>query len=197
MRIVTTSPVNIRSGPAMVYETVGKAKRGMEFQSTEYKKDGGKTGWYKTSLGWICEKYVSVAKDYKSTVNFDYDPTRNASISLGGGTKAIDAINSVQQSIQNGSWAQSTLAQNVLTGVFGSSGYNTPGEDVYLAKRIFGEPYQFRDNVDIRNPSGSQFFQVIHYSYLIYQISKKLITLMHLIILLRTSMKVVQTSVTV
>ena len=42
MRIVTTSPVNIRSGPAMVYETVGKAKRGMEFQSTEYKKDGGK-----------------------------------------------------------------------------------------------------------------------------------------------------------
>ena len=154
MRIVTTSPVNIRSGPAMVYETVGKAKRGMEFQSTEYKKDGGKTGWYKTSLGWICEKYVSVAKDYKSTVNFDYDPTRNASISLGGGTKAIDAINSVRQSIQNGSWAQSTLAQNVLTGVFGSSGYNTPGEDVYLAKRIFGEPYQFRDNVDIRNPSG-------------------------------------------
>lgn len=161
MRIVTRYDVNIRSGPGMAFEIIDTAKRATEFQATEFRKDEGRIGWYKTSKGWICGKYVTLAKDYVATTKEDPDDMdlqKNASISLGGLTRDVSSIS---QQINNGRQYANSRLTDAVGGLipsfdellYGSLGGEGQG-DIYLGRRIFGEPYQYRDTVDIRNPRG-------------------------------------------
>ena len=63
MKIVTTTDINIRSGPDMIHEVVGHVKRGTQLNSYEFRKDAQRIGWYKIDKGWVCSKYVTNARD--------------------------------------------------------------------------------------------------------------------------------------
>lgn len=149
MRVVTKTDVNIRSGPEMVFDVVGTASKGTAYDAIEYKRDNAKIGWYKIGeLGWICEKYLDFSPNTVSSKSLKVEPQRN--ISLGG---VVRDISSVGETIMNGAEALSTADGTVLLGLFNDS--DTVGEDVYLARRIFGEPYQLRETEDFRYTAGN------------------------------------------
>lgn len=156
-RLVTKSAMNVRKGPGMVFETVKQIPENTELFADEFRKAADGVGWYKISgLGWVCAEYVTLAQDVVADKNLPkkgkIDLQQFSSISLGGGT-TVD-VGSVAGSISHGRQSLETAAESVLRGVFGSSGFDTPGPDYFLKQRIFGAPYQFRKSEDIRNPSG-------------------------------------------
>ena len=146
VRITTKCPVHIRTGPGISYSVLRDAEKGESFLSSEFKKDAANIGWYRVNKGWICSKYVTLAQD----INAKVDNTTKKS----GPSSATDFMPGVTQKIvQTG---VSTIGKSILGSVLGTDehGNLTQPEDsmndLFLARRAYGFPYQFRDTIDMR-----------------------------------------------
>lgn len=59
----TYAGVNVRTGPGIGYNLVGKLLPGTQVEITEV-KTGGSSKWGKTEKGWICMDYVTMISNY-------------------------------------------------------------------------------------------------------------------------------------
>ena len=147
-RVVTISPVNIRKGPGIVFDEVECIESKVALVATEFKKDAANIGWYKVDKGWVCSKYVSLAKDIQALTDKTEKKggPRSAGLTTDGVTSEI---------VKTG---KSVLSEGISESVLGTNGENYGSltlpedsmEDRFLSRRIYGLPYQFRDTVDMR-----------------------------------------------
>lgn len=148
-RIVTLAAINVRKGPGIFYDEVESVKADMAFTATEFKKDANNIGWYKIDKGWVCAKYVSLASDIKAGI--DKTSKKGGPRSTGGELAGItSAIVSTGESTLS---KQISKAESPLGDSNGSGSLTAPDdsmEDMFLSKRAYGLPYQFRDTVDMR-----------------------------------------------
>lgn len=146
-RIVTISPVNVRKGPGIVYDEVEGIESHTALTATEFQKDAANIGWYKVDKGWVCAKYVSLAKDIRAEVDKTEKKggPRSAGLTVGGITQEI--VNTGVSTLSQG------ISNSVVGAVDGSGSLTAPEDsmqDKFLSKRAYGVPYQFRDTIDMR-----------------------------------------------
>lgn len=146
-RIVTISPVNVRKGPGIVFDEVEGIEAHTALTATDFQKDAANIGWYKIDKGWVCAKYVSLAKDIQAIIDKTEKKggPRSAGLTVGGVTSEIvkTGVSTLSQGISN----------SVVGAVDGSGSLTEPEDsqqDKFLSKRAYGVPYQFRDTIDMR-----------------------------------------------
>ena len=156
--IVPLTNVNLRTGPGISYEIAGKVPVGYEMTASELEKDGSGTVWYKVSDGyWVNSKYVKQPNQIKRDNNISTLTT----VPVNGSAQSsiTQTINNTIGDLTGGliSGVDNNLGIfNSLTGIAGAS-----SQELILQRRIFGVPFQFLDNVDMRpdsnSPLGIQF----------------------------------------
>lgn len=146
-RIVTISPVNVRKGPGIAFDEVEGIEAHTALTATDFQKDAANIGWYKIDKGWVCAKYVSLAKDIQAEIDKTEKKggPRSAGLTIGGVTSEIvkTGVSTLSQGISN----------SVVGAVDGSGSLTEPEDsmqDIFLSKRAYGVPYQFRDSIDMR-----------------------------------------------
>lgn len=167
IKVTTTTYVNTRQGPGMVYKVINQYEENKTFLSIERKKDSNGIMWYKLENGeWICGNYVTLAKEKQAIsprlnlraskaintilpTDDDNNPIGQAYGDLIGNPdddidigKAIEIAKSGTEKAQ-----QNRTIRNVINKVMGNN-------DVWLGKRIFGTPYQFLATTD--RPRGRE-----------------------------------------
>ena len=58
-KVISTTVLNIRSGPGTNYSRVGQLTPGTKIEITEQTKTNG-VSWGKTAQGWVCMTYVKM-----------------------------------------------------------------------------------------------------------------------------------------
>lgn len=173
VKITTLSHVNARRGPGIEYDVKNKVSSNETLDSKENKTDARGIVWYNTNKGWICGKYVSLAKDLQAQ---DLAKTRKvADTTVSGKVVQVDnkrnTGTSIAERVTGGSGAVNTGITQVegLLGGLSGAGLNflnqggvTP-EDVFLSRRMFGVPYQWLESTDWR--SGSPVDQELGHFY--------------------------------
>ena len=146
-KLVTKAPLNIRSGPGMTFETVGNIKQGQLVESWEYKKDGGKIGWYRINEGWICANYVSLSTEAFSEIENSKKIRRVIQASDGEEEGETEKVPEDQQVGDPGATAGQG-GGSLIPGMYDRE--EIIPVDAVLSKRAFGVPYQFMETVDAR-----------------------------------------------
>ena len=146
VQITTISPINLRTGPGMVFNSNNKVEAGTTLTAIDTARDGNNNLWYRTSLGWACGNYVTLDKDKHKSLNNrknmlsrerdDADDRDNG-----------ETVDISQDPIDSG--------EDVNGGIIGSGtndqSASSEPSDVFLQRRMFGVPYQFLPSTDIRD----------------------------------------------
>lgn len=140
--LITKDNINIRSGPGMIYDAVGQLTKGTSLTSHEFRRNEKQVGWYKIDKGWVCAKYVTLAKDIDtgSSVLRGVKERRTA---------AGDDGDTNEVSGGGGNISTGTRTININ----GANGDEYTG-DLILGRRIYGMPYQFLPTTDYRASIG-------------------------------------------
>lgn len=163
-KITTLMPVNARKGPGMEFDIVSKIDPYESLESTETSKDPKDITWFKTTHGWVCGKYVTLAKDAQKR-NLNPKKRTVADEASGEGSDGptevspkSTAAQSVNQSVRAATDSNNFIGNVAggLSSVLGGLGLNFVGgdqivPDEFLARRFFGVPYQWLADTDLRS----------------------------------------------
>ena len=153
LKITTKSDVNIRKGPGMVCDVATTVERGRTLICNDAEKDASGMMWFKVPDGWICGKYVTLAKDAQrmsaSDIRIlwlqrfaeDNDEEEGETVDLTGALVGA-GVSALSKTV--GSFFDS----------FGSN-KSSEGEDVLLNRRIFGVPFQMLEATDYPRYGGN------------------------------------------
>ena len=137
VQITTIGPVNLRTGPGMVFNSNNKVESATTLTAIDTARD----------LGWVCSNYVTLDKGKHKSLNNRKNMLSRESVDEENNGETIDVS---QAPIDSG--------ENVNGGIIGS-GVNDQSAsnklDAVLQRRMFGVPYQFLPSTDIRDETGT------------------------------------------
>lgn len=142
---------NLRTGPGIAFEIKSQIPVGYELTAKNQTKDGGDNTWYETDEGWINAKYVKQANQVDSKVRSKLKSYAEGLESVTSMTEKLTGI-----SLTNVLGSSGIGSGGINAGVLGSlTGITSSGsQDAILARRIFGTPFQFIADTDMRPTDG-------------------------------------------
>lgn len=154
LKVTTTSNVNVRSKPGIIYNIASSLNAGTTVDVLETTKDSLGNVWYKINDGYIAAKYTTqdVNKRQANSHTIMRASSRRAigdSISDAAGS-AMDSASEIANDVFGGnvSGAGAGIGDAANSIMGGSS-------DLFLARRMWNVPYQFMASTDARLKSGT------------------------------------------
>ena len=146
--VVPLTNVNMRSGPGIAFEIEDKIPAGYNLTVTKISKDGSGTPWYQTDHGWVNSKYVKQPNQLGAEAKAKSTATAISSV-----TEVTGKLTGIVAGALGGSTG---IASSVSSGILGSLGAITSSgtQDAILSRRIYGTPFQFIADTDMRPSDG-------------------------------------------
>lgn len=154
LKVTTKERVNVRKGAGISFERVGTIKAWQTLTVEGVEQDVSGINWYKIKEGYICSKWceVGIAHEMKAFKDDDTGPDASGPTPMSKDTaeSVTTNINSTINSMLGGvgQGLGSTLDSFL-------SGFMTQeSQEVWYRRRIFGHPFQFTAQTDIRPSRG-------------------------------------------
>jgi hypothetical protein len=146
--VVPLTNVNIRSGPGIAFEIEDQIPAGYNLTITKIVKDGSGTPWYKCEQGWVNSKYVKQPNQLGAEAK-----AKSTATALSSVTEITGKLTGIVSGALGGSTG---LASSISSGILGSLGAITSSgtQDAILSRRIYGTPFQFIADTDMRPNDG-------------------------------------------
>lgn len=146
--VVPLTNVNIRSGPGIAFEIEDQIPAGYNLTITKIVKDGSGIPWYKCEQGWVNSKYVKQPNQLGAEAK-----AKSTATALSSVTEITGKLTGIVSGALGGSTG---LASSISSGILGSLGAITSSgtQDAILSRRIYGTPFQFIADTDMRPSDG-------------------------------------------